>query len=315
MKKKKKTTLTRSSIAANVINELDKIAKLKIIDMEEFKKTKIRAEELEKTIVSKKELSQLDPLHAVYAYSQNKMSVFVEQLSALPAASRLVNVCIDAEREYMPTGPPISPLTLSYFSCWSFFDLCIGVKEESFGTIAIQVCKALNVDDGLIKIFSKMQSSRMGLYVHEGFSNQHVLLREMVTERKINAIVPSGYRGQPGEIWLVRILPDPFDERPFGYSVVFTTPYVIGKVEKNFFYQVGDEPGWQAFFDRTLGMTGNLDRTAAYQHLMKYGLNRHYWNEYIFEAYVNHVNEAIYLTGFPDIPKSRPHSRENSRFI
>ncbi len=50
----------------------------------------------------------------------------------------------------------------------------------------------------------------------------------------------------------------------------------------------------------------------AYEQLMKYGLSRHYWNEYIFESYVNHVKEAIFLAGIPDIALSRPHSRESS---
>ena len=44
---------------------------------------------------------------------------------------------------------------------------------------------------------------------------------------------------------------------------------------------------------------------------MKYGLERNYWNEYIFEAYVNHQHDMILLTGFPDIPLSRPHSKES----
>jgi hypothetical protein len=37
-----------------------------------------------------------------------------------------------------------------------------------------------------------------------------------------------------------------------------------------------------------------------------------YWNEFIFEAYANHVTEAIFLKGMPDVDESRPHSRINS---
>ena len=84
-------------------------------------------------------------------------------------------------------------------------------------------------------------------------------------------------------------------------------------VRGKLFYQVGDETEWQAFFERTLKNTGEKNATAAYEQFMKYGLSRHYWNEYIFESYVNHIQEAILLTGFPDIPLSRPHSRESFR--
>ena len=303
----------RFSIAQKVIADLTNVMKQKVIDITDLKKAKVRAEELETTITSEKELSLLDPLHAVYVYGQNKMSMFVEQVSEIPAVAELVAAYDNAEQEYMPAGPPMSPLTLSYFSCWGYFDLYIGSEKESFGTIAIEVYKAFNGDKGLIRVFEKMQASRMGFYVHEGFSNQHVLLRELVTEKRIKAVVPSGHKGQPGEIWLVRILPAPFEELPLGYSVVFTTPYIVGKVVGNFFYQTGDEPGWQAFFNRNLSKTGELDRMAAYEKLMKFGLSRHYWNEYIFEAFVNYTREAIFLAGFPDIPLSRPHSRESSK--
>jgi len=44
---------------------------------------------------------------------------------------------------------------------------------------------------------------------------------------------------------------------------------------------------------------------------MKYGLNRNYWNEYIFQAYLNHTSSMITLTGYPDIGATRPHSPEN----
>ena len=41
------------------------------------------------------------------------------------------------------------------------------------------------------------------------------------------------------------------------------------------------------------------DKKRSYEFLMKYGLNRHYWNEYIIEAYINNRNDMIRLTGFP----------------
>jgi hypothetical protein len=143
------------------------------------------------------------------------------------------------------------------------------------------------------------------------------MLREFLTEKRIRAIVPSGHRGEPGEIWLARIMPEPFEELPLGYSVVFTTPYIIGMVREKLFYQVSPQTEWRAFFERTLKQTlkktGENNDTTAYEELMKYGLSRHYWNEYIFEAYVNYTQEAILLTGFPDIPLSRPHSKESLR--
>lgn len=47
---------------------------------------------------------------------------------------------------------------------------------------------------------------------------------------------------------------------------------------------------------------------TAYAHLMKYGLTRNYWNEYIFLAYRNFRQDVIMLEGIPDIAESLPHS-------
>jgi len=141
----------------------------------------------------------------------------------------------------------------------------------------------------------------MGFYIHEGFKGACTVLREMVTGIECKAIVPSGYRGEKGELWLVRILPPPIP----GSSphVVFTTPYLILR------------PGpkeWLAYFARTLPKINPADPQRSYGILMKYGPKRNYWNEYIFEAYVNHRTEVVFLAGLPDVEETRPHSRVNS---
>jgi hypothetical protein len=85
--------------------------------------------------------------------------------------------------------------------------------------------------------------------------------------------------------------------------VVFTTPYVLLR------------PGmreWQAYLRRTLPGAPEQARIDANQRHMKYGPTRTYWNDFVFEGYVNHRTDAIYLAGLPDIPESRPHSRVNS---
>ena len=37
---------------------------------------------------------------------------------------------LHAEDIYMPSGPPMSPLTKSYFLYWGFFDLCLGIMSD-----------------------------------------------------------------------------------------------------------------------------------------------------------------------------------------
>jgi hypothetical protein len=310
MKKANRNIKAAATLSNKVISGLRKTIENKVFDISTLRKAKISAENLEKTILTEKALSQLDPLHGVYAYAQNKLSVFMEQLSGLPALSKLTNAYADAEDEYLPSGPPMSPLTKSYFSCWGLFDLCVGLRKETFCSITMDVCRFLNVDSGLITLFELMQRSRMGFYVHEGVSGKFVNLREIITQEKVRAVVPSGYHGNRDEIWLARILPEPFPELNYGYSVVFITPYVISEMQNDRFIYTGEDK-WEAFFERIRGKTKTDDKKSAYEFLMKYGLNRHYWNEYIFEGYVNHREDMILLAGFPDDPLSRPHSREN----
>jgi hypothetical protein len=311
-KKTIKRSSAHSSIAKKIINDLEKIAKRKIIKLEEIRIAQERAEDLEATVASDKELSRLDPLHAVYVYAQNRMDILAQQLTRLPACQKIVSALVKADDIYMPSFPPMSPVTTSYFSCWGLFDLEVGMSKESLAKIAIKVSKALSSNQNLITLYKKMQESRMGLYLHEGTEGKRIILKELITDREITCVSPSGYLGTPGELWFARMFPDPFPELSFGYSVAFTTPYVVGKVEDAYFKNTGSLKNWQAFLDRTLSKTGETDRIRAYEKLMKYGLNRHYWNEYIFTGYANYTDHVVYLAGIPDLPDSLPHSEKNA---
>lgn len=70
----------RGPISKKILSGLRKSINRKVIDISELKNAKIHAENLEKTTISDKELPRFDPLHGVYVYAQNKISIFVEQL-------------------------------------------------------------------------------------------------------------------------------------------------------------------------------------------------------------------------------------------
>ncbi len=309
-KKPKNSIARKPALTSKIINALRKEKQSKVVNLDEVRRAKDYSQELDDIISKMKKLDNLDPLHAYYTYAQNNMSILVEQLCELSALQKLNNICVDAYEEYSPQGPPISPLTKSYFSCWSLFDLNVGIHKESLGYIVTEVCKELKMDTWLISAFEIMTSSRMGLYIHEGNSGRYAFMRELVTGKSIQAIVPSGHQGKPDEIWLARILPPTLTDFGIDYSLVFTTPYVIGTMMGRRIDLRGDIQGWNDYFDRTLNIIKADNPVKAYEQLMKYGLNRHYWNEYILEGYFSHNNEAVVLAGFPDIPLSRPHSRE-----
>ena len=87
-------------ISKKILSSAQKVLERKLINIDELREAKVRAEDLEKTIISEKGLSEYDLLHAVYIYGQNKLSVFMEQLSELPALSKLTNAYARAEDMY-----------------------------------------------------------------------------------------------------------------------------------------------------------------------------------------------------------------------
>jgi len=95
-----------------------------------------------------------------------------------------------------------------------------------------------------------MQNSRMGIYIHESITGEFIKLRELITENEITALVPSGYACRPGEMLLARIMPEPFPELNYGYSVVLTTPYVISEMQNKRFMMASAEK-WLSYFKRS----------------------------------------------------------------
>lgn len=246
-----------------------------------------------------------DPLHAVYLYAQNFLSVLIEQATELPELQHWVDLYVDLEEKYMPVGPPMSPLSLSYFFCWSSFDLPFGEHRETVTQCMIAMARELGAQPNLIEALEVMQKSRMGFYVHEGSEGDFIRLRELKTNRQLLCHSSSGYRGHAGEMWYVRLMPPLVDG--YDYYVVFTTPYVIRNVS---------EPGLLDFIDKMVPKMAKRGYPAEYDALMKWGPMLKYWNEYLMMGYSNFGHDVVYLTGYPSTdPKAEYHSVEdmNSR--
>jgi hypothetical protein len=92
-----------------------------------------------------------DPLHALYISVQSITSVFAEAVSPLPELKPYHDVIAAAEDEYMPSGPPMSPLTRSYFTTWALFDFRFGAGRETVGTCLLDTSERLELDGGLVE--------------------------------------------------------------------------------------------------------------------------------------------------------------------
>lgn len=292
----------RGPISEKTLRAAHNAKSQKIIDIKAIREAKAYSEQLEHN-QKQEDFSEFDGLHALYIDAQHRIAEFIEQFSCLPYCNKLNSLYDEAEDIYMPGGPPMSPITRSYFTCWTAFDMKVGVKKETYTTVMIDVHKEFGGQPEFIKVLENMQNSYMGLYLNEGHDEQFVYLKELYTNKKFKIISPSKYMGVPGEIWYVRLFSDPFGL--LDYSVAFTTPYVIIDTTNRCFYP---ENNWNSFIVQNMNKTNLKDQNKAYYNFMKYGLSKHYWLEYVFLSYANHREDAIWSTGYPDKPETLPHS-------
>lgn len=287
-------------IGGRVARQLDRFLKNKVIDLSAVRQGKAIAEMLQKEIPRASGLAELHPAHAIYVFVENQISILAEILLQLDEIDPLAEAVNRAQDAYVPHGPPMSPLTTSYFTAWAFFDCGAGIDRETFGSILLHLRAQLGMHQEFASVVEKWQASRMGLYQLKNASRELVHLRELVTGISLVALNPTRYESKEDAIWYARVLPPP--SASFSEHVVVTTPYEINAPLAQ---------GWTTFLSRTLPKTKISDPVKAYQHLMKWGLERHYWHEYVFEAYAGHETDGIRLMGLPDVPESRPHSRIN----
>jgi hypothetical protein len=238
-----------------------------------------------------------DPLHAVYIRVQNIASVFSEHVSPLPELRSYSKIVEKAEDEYLPDGPPMSPLTLSYFTTWAFFDLRFGPDHETVGTCLLDLSDLLGLDTRTVEATQEFQRSRMGIYEHLGSKGRRCRLRELITDRELSCFSASGYRGRRGELWYVRLCPPLWGQAD--YWVTVTTPYILLEMSK---------ADWVAYLKRAMLQVEARDDEEKLDHLMKYGLSVHHWNEFVLLAYRDYQYDAIFLAGIPDVKGSLPHA-------
>ena len=225
--------------------------------------------------------------HRAYVQVMEEISQLVYWLRSFEELRPLLESLKAAEEEYMPGYPPISPLTESFFHTWAYFDLCHGPERETLGSICLNLAQEFEIHPERLRLMQALCESRMGLFQHRGpEADQLIGLQDLVSGEYSLCHSPSGYLGQQWQIWYARLLPA---AKPEWEDVLVTTPYVI----------VGpDVQGWQDY----------LGRHADQPDHLKFPSTPRYWTEYVFEGYLNHLSQAVFLAGLPDRPETRPNS-------
>ncbi len=246
-----------------------------------------------------------DPLHAAYICAQNYLSVFSELACNLSEFSEYLSVTAKAGEIYVPGWPPISPVSGSFFNCWTLLNQTFGEYGETICSVALDVGREFGMPSDFAVTLDAMHKSAMGIYEHLGWSGTMINLRDIIDGKVYRCIVPSKYLGRTGELWYVRLFPPLAPSSDYG--VVFTSPYVLIDTTT---------ADWLAFFERNecklpMRLTPD-DQITNRKALLKHGLNQNYWNEYVFLAYHSSSDKSIALCGIPDLPHTLPHASHDN---
>jgi hypothetical protein len=291
--------MSEAPIARRVLERMRRQVRSKVANLAAFREGNEHAEALQKSVVAPDKLQEMHPAHAIYTHVQNQMSVMAEQLLELPEMKAFAKIIGAAQDDYMPSWPPMSPVTTSFFWCWANCDASVNAHRETMGSVTLAVAAEFGVHPKTLTLMRVLNDSRMGIYRVEGHSDARAQLVDLVTSQRCSAICESGYIGSAGELWFARILPPALPAS--SDHVVFTSPYVL---------LAPDTMGWTQYFDRVASQDPRRPRIKGLERHLKWGPTRRYWTDFVFEGYVNHEPGAIFLKGLPDVPESRPHSRE-----
>ncbi len=233
--------------------------------------------------------------HNFYVEMLNLAQLFLEAVLGLAAFRQVNNFIAKWQDIYDPSYPPFSPITLSCFNTWSMFDVTFGSDKETLGGCFLAIASQLSLNEIYLQIARNLDKSRLGIYLVLGGDGRSVNLCELVTNRVIVADCVSGYKAVPGDLLLVRLVPQVLAQST--RYVMLTTPYQL----------IRQKPQeWLQYFARHAIIPDQMSSEEKLYRHMKYGKNPMYWIEFIFYGYCNYREEVIFMTGFPDQTHTQP---------
>ena len=286
-----------SKLSERLIQDFKKTNKLnKIIDFTEAKKAREALLEINSGLSKIDRSEDLDPSHKIYVQIQNILSYFSEKISVFNEFTEYYDLLEELDFEFMPSYPPMSPITNSYFGYFCLCDLRFGKEKETISAIFKDIGIAFKYENLFIKSVDNLIQSSMRFYKNVKVEDGLVELEDILTKDRKICVSTSRYLGKPNEIWFVRLVPN-LDEK-HDYQIILNTPYVI--LQQN-------EEDWIKYFERHGVEKGDLGIDSKILSIMKYNIDVKYWLNYIMDGYLRYEPNCIFLTGIPDVKGSKPH--------
>ena len=237
-----------------------------------------------------------DPSFHAYVTALNLANDFANQALDILELIPFNNQLADIQEEYMPSYPPMSPVTNAYFGGWMVCDARDPFTRLTLGELFLHHLQHKGKLENLWQAMRTLNDSYCSFYEVTDVNAQGLRLWDIASKQEIDCCWnSSGYSGQVGEIWYVRLLP-PFSS-DFTRFVTVSTPYV---------YRGSDRHTWESFFQRCA--TSEFGAGHSLRDYLKYGKSLGYWLEFLFQAYEGCTGNMVMVTGIPDDPASLPHS-------
>ena len=284
-------------IAAKVLKEIRKPKHAKVIDLRAVRELR----ELTSVQADVESQDGLPPAHAEWMRAFHVLFDLASNLLNTSALRKLAEQVAAAQEEYMPGGPPMSPIFDSVFSTWWLSDLPIGPRRETVCSIIVDLTPILGFPPAITCAARALASGRFGIYRVRETGPDRVELTDLFTAQRLQAHVPKDMSNRT-PLWFTRVLPPLRAEG--GDSVVWTSPYWL------------DGPGvadaWLALGERVSRGAAEAERSTRLAAYFKAADEPRRWLEFITDAYAG-VTDAgvVVLTGVQDMPQTLPHSRGN----
>src|SRR5271165_2152290 len=149
----------------------------------------------------------IDPVHAAYIFVHHIASVFAENVSQLLEMWTFTKEVGKAEDDYLPDGPPMSPLTRSYFTSWAFFDHRIGKTTDTLASCLIDANDIIWMNPDQLEALKKdwidfLRRNMVGIKASSEAEALHWLLKFGPRMNYWNEFVLLAYHNQANAIYL-----------------------------------------------------------------------------------------------------------------
>ncbi|MBZ0117648.1 MAG: hypothetical protein K8H88_11665, partial [Sandaracinaceae bacterium] len=122
-KRQPKTGAAGRSIGQQVLRRLANMKQDVLVDLDGVREGKRRSAELaEMAKEAADEVAGVSSLYAYYLQTHIGLSGVMQSVGTTPEMKAWRQRAIELEEEYMPGGPPMSPITDSYWESWLHYD-------------------------------------------------------------------------------------------------------------------------------------------------------------------------------------------------